>query len=112
MGRVDIPLGPQVEEKQLPRCAWCGDVSRTVCGRCKSRAYCSSECQQLDWRSGHQTACAPAIAELQRGEEERSFQFYEVPYVARWAINLKDWKLRSDSKEYSDSVEISFVRVM
>ncbi|CAK9079091.1 unnamed protein product [Durusdinium trenchii] len=104
MGRVDIPLGPQPagsEEKQLPRCAWCGDASRTVCGRCKGRAYCSGECQQLDWRSGHQTACTPVIAQPPVTEVERSFQFYEVPYVARWAINLQRWKLRSDSKEYA-----------
>jgi len=41
MGRIDIPLGPEADEAQKPRCAWCGDISRTVCGRCKVRWYCT-----------------------------------------------------------------------
>ena len=44
MGRVDIPLGPDPgpeTAEAFPRCAWCGDASKTVCGRCKVRAYCA-----------------------------------------------------------------------
>lgn len=33
--------------------------------------------------------------------EPNRFQFYEVPYVARWAIDLKAWQLRSDGKEFA-----------
>ena len=32
--------GPETAEA-FPRCAWCGDASKTVCGRCKVRAYCA-----------------------------------------------------------------------
>ena len=59
----------------------------------------SAECQQFDWKSGHQTACAPAAVTCPQSVDEH-FQFYEIPYVAHWAINLEDWKIRSDSKEY------------
>lgn len=102
MGRVDIPLGPDPgpTAEAFPRCAWCGDASKTVCGRCKVRAYCSAECQQLDWKSGHQTACTPIVQRQLPVTEER-FQFYEVPYVAHWAINLQNWKIKSNSKEYA-----------
>ncbi|CAE7528220.1 unnamed protein product [Symbiodinium natans] len=101
MGRVDIPLASVEEDaKELPRCAWCGDISRSVCGYCKVRAYCGLECQQNDWKSGHQTACsrvAPPVAKA----EDTDFQFYEVPYVVRWAINLERWRMTADSREYA-----------
>lgn len=101
MGRVDIPLGPQPEPVQeLPQCAWCGERSKTVCSRCKARAYCSVECQRLDWRSGHQTACVATVSKKEE-KEEPDFQFYHLPYVARWAINVKRWPIQRGGKEFT-----------
>ncbi|CAE7676162.1 unnamed protein product [Symbiodinium sp. KB8] len=102
MGRVELPLlGDGVSaEEELPRCSWCGSVSRSVCGYCKVRPYCSLECQQNDWKSGHQTACVRA-APPALPAEDKDFQLYEVPYVVRWAINLEQWRMAADSKEYA-----------
>lgn len=102
MGRVDIPLidqEPEEKKVELPQCNWCGSKSKTICGRCKSRAYCSVECQRLDWKSGHQTACALApVREPEKQEEE--FVFYQVPYVCHWAINVRRWQIKRDSREF------------
>eukprot|EP00439_Symbiodinium_sp_Y106_P059971 s419_g8.t2 len=102
MGRVELPLlGDGVSaEEELPRCSWCGSISRSVCGYCKVRAYCSLECQQNDWKSGHQTACV-RVAPAALPAEDKDFQLYEVPYVVRWAINLEQWRMSADSKEYA-----------
>lgn len=103
MGRVDIPLAEPQEPvtKELPQCAWCGERSKTVCSRCKVRAYCSTECQRFDWKSGHQTACAVAPAHNPTEQiEEHQFQYYHIPYVAHWAINLRRWSIKPDSKEF------------
>jgi len=103
MGWVEVPLGPEPPKtggpKELPQCAWCGSRSKTVCSRCKARAYCSVECQRWDWRSGHQTACTAAAIPEPREEAER-FQFYEVRYVARWAVNVRRWPIRPNSREH------------
>ncbi|CAE7391171.1 unnamed protein product [Symbiodinium sp. CCMP2592] len=102
MGRVELPLlGDGVSaQEELPRCSWCGSISRSVCGYCKVRAYCSLECQQNDWKSGHQTACV-RVAPAALPAEDKDFQLYEVPYVVRWAINLEQWRMSADSKEYA-----------
>jgi len=34
----------------------CGNVARTMCGRCKVEKYCSPECQRLHWRV-HKKVC-------------------------------------------------------
>lgn len=101
MGRVDIPFidNEPEKKKELPPCAWCGSPSLTVCGRCKSRAYCSTECQRNDWKSGHQTACAHVNARPAEPEEEQ-FIFYDVPYVAHWAINVRRWGMQRESREF------------
>jgi len=99
MGRAALPLSAEPEVKKELPCAWCGERSRTVCGRCKARAYCGAECQRLDWKSGHQTACI--LRTVSDAPSESSFQFYEVPYVARWAINLERWDLEVESREFS-----------
>mmetsp|Transcript_8064 Transcript_8064/g.15108 ORF Transcript_8064/g.15108 Transcript_8064/m.15108 type:complete len:554 (-) Transcript_8064:47-1708(-) len=107
MGRVDIPLYDRDQEEkkvELPQCAWCGSKSKTICGRCKSRAYCSVDCQKLDWKSGHQTACS--VAPVREPEEkEREFEFYQVPYVAHWAINVRKWPMKRDSREFNFLLE-------
>lgn len=99
--KVDIPLAESAPApaQAAPQCAWCGSPSKTVCGRCKVRAYCSNECQRLDWKSGHQTACSPSLPKPAPTEEE-TFTFYHVPYVAHWAINLSAWNLKQGSREY------------
>lgn len=107
MGRVDIPLYDQCQEEkkpQLPQCAWCGSKSKTICGRCKSRAYCSVDCQKMDWKSGHQTACSTAPVR-EPEQKEPPFEFYQVPYVAHWAINVRKWQLRRDSREFNFLLE-------
>lgn len=83
-------------------CTWCGGEARTVCGRCKARAYCSSECQRADWRSGHQTACSPpvlACPPAQPDAEDR-FEYFQVPHVARWIVDLQKWKLDPGGREF------------
>lgn len=100
MGKVDIPLFDQEPEKkkELPRCAWCGSFSRTICGRCKVRAYCSAECQRNDWKAGHQTACSAATR--QESPPAEHFTFYDIPYIAHWAINLRRWTVQRESREF------------
>merc|ERR1719265_1874431 len=53
----------------------------------------------MDWKSGHQTACF--VAPVREPEQkEPDFQFYHVPYVAHWAINLRRWQMKKDSREF------------
>lgn len=79
------------------QCAWCGARSSTICGRCRTRAYCGVECQRLDWHSGHQTACCATVPDDL--PEERLFEFYQVHHVAHWAVNLRQWQLEPNSQE-------------
>jgi hypothetical protein len=39
----------------------CGKAASKVCSRCKTAAYCSPECQKLQWKS-HKRECRPPIA--------------------------------------------------
>ena len=59
-------------------CAICNQDHARLCQRCKSIAYCSKECQSLDWPC-HKLVCsqlapAPAIteSESQPGEDENA----------------------------------------
>ncbi|MBA0810703.1 hypothetical protein Gohar_002668 [Gossypium harknessii] len=38
-------------------CAVCSNPAFKKCSRCKSVRYCSSACQQVDWKDGHKTKC-------------------------------------------------------
>ncbi|XP_019436178.1 PREDICTED: ubiquitin carboxyl-terminal hydrolase 18-like [Lupinus angustifolius] len=38
-------------------CAVCGKQGTKICSRCKTLRYCSQECQQSHWRSGHKADC-------------------------------------------------------
>jgi hypothetical protein len=40
----------------LPFCKICGTETDYGCGRCKSVAYCSEECQKIDWPT-HKATC-------------------------------------------------------
>lgn len=97
-------------------CAWCGSPSHTVCGRCKVYAYCSIECQRLHWKAGHRTSCTAAAAAAggcqgaeaaahscslqQNPPTDEPFQYFHVPYVVHWAINLESWGLEQGSREF------------
>ncbi|MED6144856.1 hypothetical protein PIB30_019476 [Stylosanthes scabra] len=41
-----------------PSCAACGSRATKKCSRCKAVRYCSQECQQSHWKSGHKAKCA------------------------------------------------------
>jgi hypothetical protein len=53
--------------RKYPRCSYCkkagaaedggGSASLKECGRCRSVAYCSRECQVLDWKQRHKRLC-------------------------------------------------------
>ncbi|KAK7261002.1 hypothetical protein RIF29_27305 [Crotalaria pallida] len=38
-------------------CAVCGNEATKICSRCKAVRYCSQECQQSHWISGHKVNC-------------------------------------------------------
>ncbi|KAG2390143.1 hypothetical protein LR48_Vigan07g247400 [Vigna angularis] len=59
-------------------CAVCATPSSKKCSRCKAVLYCSQECQQSHWRSGHKTVCkdfhqAGARSPSQNGVINRGF---------------------------------------
>ncbi len=79
------------------KCAYCyDDVDRPkTCGQCKSRVYCSKECQTDDWKGGHKVYCGKS-GELNVDFEvkpspgkglgvfaKRPFKKYEVVMVER-----------------------------
>ena len=41
------------------RCAGCGKEGEMTkeCSACKGPRYCSKECQLVDWKAGHKSAC-------------------------------------------------------
>ncbi|KAK8473020.1 hypothetical protein PHAVU_001G043700 [Phaseolus vulgaris] len=45
------------DDSLCPVCAVCATPSSKKCSRCKAVLYCSQECQQSHWRSGHKTVC-------------------------------------------------------
>uniref|UniRef100_A0A7S0ZFI1 MYND-type domain-containing protein n=1 Tax=Timspurckia oligopyrenoides TaxID=708627 RepID=A0A7S0ZFI1_9RHOD len=58
--------GPMVSEivnygrdpKRVALCNWCGNPNDlAVCGGCRKVRYCSRECQEDAWRSGHRFRC-------------------------------------------------------
>lgn len=40
------------------------------CGQCKAVYYCSTSCQNLDWKAGHRNACRPPL--LRKSEKQHS----------------------------------------
>lgn len=53
-----------VDEKKIPAPEICGNCGSSPsaplrCGACKSKIYCSAECQRLDWKF-HKRNCSPA----------------------------------------------------
>ena len=59
---ADVTTRSTAVQQEAPRgsekCCVCGksDVSVKKCGRCKSVAYCGTDCQRKDW-SQHKTVC-------------------------------------------------------
>ncbi|GAU17666.1 hypothetical protein TSUD_07270 [Trifolium subterraneum] len=48
---------PGVPNSDDPVCAVCASRGVKRCSRCKSVRYCSTECQQSHWKSGHKDKC-------------------------------------------------------
>eukprot|EP00055_Hartaetosiga_balthica_P016373 m.103268 g.103268 ORF g.103268 m.103268 type:complete len:1315 (-) comp9090_c0_seq3:1116-5060(-) len=50
----------QLMSYRIPRCASCGitGVSLLECSNCRSRLYCSQDCQVKDWNEKHSQECA------------------------------------------------------
>ncbi len=40
-------------------CAVCGNAAKSKCSRCKTRRYCSPECQKRDWATHKESCVAP-----------------------------------------------------
>jgi mannose-6-phosphate isomerase-like protein (cupin superfamily) len=38
-------------------CVCCGEPAKSQCATCQKAIYCTSECQSLDWVSGHKDIC-------------------------------------------------------
>ncbi|EEF46819.1 ubiquitin carboxyl-terminal hydrolase 18 [Ricinus communis] len=51
--RNQAPAVPSMESS----CANCGNLGTKKCSRCKSVRYCSTECQEVHWKSGHKSKC-------------------------------------------------------
>ena len=52
------------EFEALRKCAICGKKAAGPCKGCRTVAYCSTECQRIDWRDrGHRAACKKIQAE-------------------------------------------------
>lgn len=48
---------PGVLNSDEPVCAVCASHATKKCSRCKGVRYCSTECQQSHWNSGHKKKC-------------------------------------------------------
>jgi hypothetical protein len=48
-----------------PPCCVCAAQNGKHCAQCKSRHYCSKECQLFDWKRGHNKACKQLTKEFQ-----------------------------------------------
>lgn len=66
-------LTPANKIMKVQTCVGCSAVGQfKICSGCKSRYYCSEECQKADWPK-HKEACK------RWKEEERKFSRFEVP---------------------------------
>ncbi|XP_061368081.1 ubiquitin carboxyl-terminal hydrolase 18-like [Gastrolobium bilobum] len=66
-----------------PICAVCATHATKKCSRCKAVRYCSRECQQSHWNSGHKTNCKDvrdtvAISLTQNGATNGGFRASEA----------------------------------
>lgn len=57
-GRDKIFLGSTLVDAPVVVCVVCSNEATEMCGgRCATTAYCSQECQILDWDQGHNKIC-------------------------------------------------------
>lgn len=45
-----------MDKEKEKKCHVCGENAKNVCSMCKGRRYCSSECQNSNWKE-HKTEC-------------------------------------------------------
>merc|ERR1711864_7384 len=61
LSRVDAVLRRKimVDTGLINRCDYCAGIDGSVhrCSQCKTKVYCSEECQQLDWAEVHHKIC-------------------------------------------------------
>lgn len=57
-----------IEQPPERFCSGCGQLAVELkkCSKCRAVAYCSRECQVVDWRGGHKQQCAILSQERQR----------------------------------------------
>lgn len=70
VGAIQQPVSPKLNTSETHRCSSLACQKREsapkqfqVCAKCRRAAYCSRECQVLDWKMfGHQGMCALYVA--------------------------------------------------
>lgn len=65
-------------EENLPFCDVCGCRGALKCSQCKTRSYCGTEHQRIDWIDGHQNVCN---SENTRHAKKNSFLLPEFDLV-------------------------------
>jgi len=69
---IDFPFWDKADTMSI--CDHCKKVTTEtpkmmICASCKTRHYCSKECQKLHWKAGHKRVCA---AELAAGNQSKT----------------------------------------
>lgn len=85
----------------MTRCVVCQEAAKSSCGRCRSVAYCSAECQKVDWKKGHKKKCkllAEAKAEPQKPVEQDSKS--ERSETDELREKLREARKRAQEKQY------------
>ena len=67
--------GP-VSSLSINKCDHCGapeasSIPHKRCSQCKSRLYCSVDCQRFDWKSGHNKQCKLLVAEAAKAAKNK-----------------------------------------
>jgi hypothetical protein len=72
----------------MTACAYCYAESEEhkACGRCKSRYFCSKECQKKDWKQGHKHWCGKS------GEKNIDWEIRDVEGKGKGMFALKTFE--------------------
>ena len=78
-------MGDAMMQKKCRKCQI--NIAKYQCGRCKSKMYCSKECQQIHWKI-HKQKCKESIAnrgfsdvKIKSNDEEKNNDEYLIEEV-------------------------------